>query len=734
MGDVDGAEAVGMDEEERGTSSSQRGQVLVIVIFAIFGLLAVVGLGVDLGLYYIERIRVTRAVDAAALAAAAELPLESAAHLRAQEFLLENGYDPFDPDTCVTINGTHQSGPAEESAWTVVELDTESFRDADLPPAEQLNSSYRIQVRLTRRVPVIFLQFVGFDSLPAYASATAENINNLDIVIVFDKSGSMEFDTLCYGCWEPVGGIPYPGGQLHPLPWRGPANALPEHCGPLQWYAYGSHRYYFIEAEEYSRLGPPYYYRSSYSQGVSYWVLGRNNRNGSNYVRASGRDNRGAYIIHYPYPDFEHKDGYGVTCMADEVSNGGWCNSDAPGGPYPAPRADYEFVPPQSRTYYVWVRGQAMRTDWDWERPDGLDSCLHWGVNGAYQGTECGFRDGVGYNGASARGSDRWEWRRVGSFFGTEGDSYTLNLWAGGCGFAVDLIALTTTSSGYDGHPPDPLERSHWGWWQNGREWANGRTEWACSACDARFAGYPDRADELGSPSDWVQVSPICSSGPNPDRRFDDIYDDEQPIRAAVEAAKGFVAMLDPRYDQIGYVRYDNNVGSGDVVGLQCLRELGRDQCTPQVITETVMARLDSTEAGGGTNIAEGMLEGIDVLSTIGGHNGRPGAAHVMILMTDGQANAYPNSQCYQEDLWPDQPGESTSQRRGRDCVMYYAREARDNSIVIYTITLGGNADFELMQAVADMTGGVHRNADRPEKLPAIFDELYERIFLRLVE
>jgi hypothetical protein len=38
------------------------------------------------------------------------------------------------------------------------------------------------------------------------------------------------------------------------------------------------------------------------------------------------------------------------------------------------------------------------------------------------------------------------------------------------------------------------------------------------------------------------------------------------------------------------------------------------------------------------------------------------------------------------------------------------------------------------METVANITGGVHRNADRPEKLNQIFDELYERIFLRLVE
>jgi hypothetical protein len=102
-----------------------------------------------------------------------------------------------------------------------------------------------------------------------------------------------------------------------------------------------------------------------------------------------------------------------------------------------------------------------------------------------------------------------------------------------------------------------------------------------------------------------------------------------------------------------------------------------------------------------------------------------------MVLMTDGQANRYPNYECWQEDLWPDTGDSSVD--RAADCVMYYARVARDNAIVVYTIGLGESADRELMAKVADLTGGFHRGADNREELDAIFDELYERIFLRLI-
>ncbi len=73
-----------------------------------------------------------------------------------------------------------------------------------------------------------------------------------DIVLALDKSGSMEFDTLCYGCWtlggntysryvteNPTPGVdnlPCHGGTCYPLPWDGPANGTPERCGATMAY------------------------------------------------------------------------------------------------------------------------------------------------------------------------------------------------------------------------------------------------------------------------------------------------------------------------------------------------------------------------------------------------------------------------------------------------------------------------------------------------------------------
>ena len=725
------------ERSEQGGGS--QGQALIIIIFGIFGLLILVGLAVDLGLYYVERVRITRAVDAAALAAAYELPLENAAIVQAEEYLLQNGYDPFGSDTLLVTNGVTVTTPAGE-AQTEVVINTLDYRQA--PGA--VDSSYRIRVEVKQQVPVIFLRFAGFQNIYCYASAVAENINNLDIVLVFDKSGSMEFNTLCYGCWEEQSGVQYPSGELHPLPWRGaadwdeedgilPSDNPPEHCGSTQRYEYSGHDYYFIEAEEYSYTNLSYD-PLMYNKGQSFWVLQREESS------SSSRDSRGAYIMHMPYPGMDENVGAsGVTCRYEEIANGGKCWSGAPNGPYDAPMVYYDFAPVANRPggYYIWVRGQAAST---WDRGDDLDQRLFWGIDGllgagsfvgncgGLVGCETGFYRGTGYNGAN----NNWQWRRLNDtpYYWPEGEVHKLMFWAGGCEFALDRIAITSNPNGSDGNPPGPIS---WNGGKGADVWANGRTGWACDRCDSRFAGYPGRVDELSSPSQVVNYFPICDRGANPDRRQDKIYDDEQPIRASVEAAKMFVReLLDPRYDQIGYVRYSSN--SEIASELQCVRRLGSDLCTDQVIENTVISELNDTRAGGSTNIAGGMLDGLQVLSTQPGHYGRPGATHVMIVMTDGRANQVPNSECYSDPArqWVNSDGSAGT--NAQDCVIYYAYEARNNNVVVYTITLGSGADFDLMQAVANMTGGVHRNADRPEMLPAIFEELYKLMFLKLVE
>jgi hypothetical protein len=144
-------------------------------------------------------------------------------------------------------------------------------------------------------------------------------------------------------------------------------------------------------------------------------------------------------------------------------------------------------------------------------------------------------------------------------------------------------------------------------------------------------------------------------------------------------------------------------------------------------------------QAEGSTNNPDGLEEAMKLLD---GPHGRPGAAKIIILMTDGQptdpreSTGYnmldnANKGCRNENLWTDDEG---SYNPAYDCSIYMARAALNSGVVIYGITLGEGADQEFMDTVANMTGGVHLHAESPDRLDDIFDELYSRIFLRLVE
>ncbi|MBU0703174.1 MAG: hypothetical protein KKC18_04840, partial [Chloroflexi bacterium] len=613
----------------------QQGQSLIIIVFAFIGILAFVGLAIDLATVYTERVKVSRAADAAALAAASELPFEPAAHERALVYLQENGYDYTASDAAYTfdtyVGGQYGSDPG---GFTTIWIDTVYSRDTSLPGPQQASSADRIRVRVRRQVFMTFMQFVGFNYLSVEATAEAENISNIDTVIVYDKSGSMEFDTLCYGCWEPVAGQMYPDGELYPLHWSDTTIASADHCagwseaggyncGSYQVYnssyernncnwhhrSYDNRYYIVIEAEEYSLLNvsasdwgyAPYY---------TFWVIQRNEYNDSqsDWVGAQGRDARGAYLGHHPYRNYQYSTGLGVACTWSDLTNGGFCRSGItlegrtiP--PFLAPRADYEFYAPSDAEggnhddYYVWIRGQGGSS--------GSDRHIFWGIDGSPYGQENYFPQGPGYDGAD---EDLWDWRCLGRVDNLYQGTHTLNLWAGGAGFDVDRIVIQTRDDGScsnDSSPPDSPDTYPAN---------NGRTNWACHPCDPRFAGRP------GGQS-GPNYRPDCNIGGNPDQRGNPIYDDEQPIRNALEAAKYFVSLLDPRFDQVGYVRYSTN--SEIANELECTRRLGVN-CTEQVINNTVIAELDATSAGGNTDIAGGILDGIEVLSTDAGHYGRP--------------------------------------------------------------------------------------------------------------
>jgi hypothetical protein len=275
----------------------------------------------------------------------------------------------------------------------------------------------------------------------------------------------------------------------------------------------------------------------------------------------------------------------------------------------------------------------------------------------------------------------------------------------------------------------------------------------ACDVCNALYGG----SQEAG-----------C------DKTLDDTFDDAQPIRAAQEAAKSFVRRLRARFDQVAFVEYATR--SSIVRELNCVwqrdvppvdyglgiwdPDTGPDNAwiwcfdhrtgtggydglpSDDPDDGSVIYAIESMVPENWTNIAQGLDNGIQVLQPGQGHHGRPFAARYIILMTDGVPNRWPGydepHECHAEDLWPvegyDDASRSEDEAKARDCTIYYADQAKSKGIAVFTIGLGVNVDDDLLGEVARRTGGSYFPVTSGEELNAAFEEIANRMILRLVE
>jgi Flp pilus assembly protein TadG len=161
----------------------ERGQVLVVVALAAVGIIAIIGLTIDVGLMFIGNARLRRAVDAAALAAALQYRqnttnadpniLKTNLTDSANEFLILNGITNPNSDVhfCYTDPGDPTLCPTAGS------------------PARKL-----VRVHATAQVKLAFLPVIGIDQVTISATAVSEAAS-LDVVLVIDRSESMTYGT-----------------------------------------------------------------------------------------------------------------------------------------------------------------------------------------------------------------------------------------------------------------------------------------------------------------------------------------------------------------------------------------------------------------------------------------------------------------------------------------------------------------------------------------------------------
>jgi|GEM_PF-2995427 len=309
----------------------QKGQSIIIFTFAVIGLIAMLGLALDLGLVYIEKVKVNRAADATALAAVVELPYEQDTINRAVEYIKLNGYDVgvdteilvrgciVSPTTYIdSQNGIHvynpPSGPRTywEGAPTTTVLspttlitgaryitasnpiatfviDTGAYQGAGTSncSSSTLGTATKVKVMGRVNVRMNFMQFFGFTWVPVQDEAIAENLSSLDVVVVFDISGSMEDQSICTDCWVRTSFNPnWPNnGYFNPMPYN-PAwattgtdnQSIPQSAlctvYPPQPFVVGASQYLTLEAELYSRAVGNWRLDVR-TPGVGFWAIQR---------------------------------------------------------------------------------------------------------------------------------------------------------------------------------------------------------------------------------------------------------------------------------------------------------------------------------------------------------------------------------------------------------------------------------------------------------------------------
>jgi Flp pilus assembly protein TadG len=146
----------------RAALSDESGAVLVLLAVSLFVILGATGLALDLGRGYLEKLRVGRAVDAAALAGARALRLGQATALNQANAVARANGVPAGPGTRTSVAfGTNARG------------------------------ENTVTVSSSRTVPTTFIRILGHTQMDVGSSATAA-APPVDLTLVVDQSGSLE--------------------------------------------------------------------------------------------------------------------------------------------------------------------------------------------------------------------------------------------------------------------------------------------------------------------------------------------------------------------------------------------------------------------------------------------------------------------------------------------------------------------------------------------------------------
>jgi Flp pilus assembly protein TadG len=203
-------------------SRAERGQAIVIIGMGLLGLLAFIGLTVDVGILFIGVGHLRRAVDAAALAAASQFregrevsDLDSIA----QEVIALNDVNP----QTLSLKVCLASDPSEPSY-------SDPHNDPGLCSTGGAWRRKLVTIEATMQVDFVFLTLIGWHNTTIIANAQSEAAS-VDVVLAIDTSGSMTSDASCFDGDDDDGdGSPDDCGAGSLVPGADDYNYLPVNC------------------------------------------------------------------------------------------------------------------------------------------------------------------------------------------------------------------------------------------------------------------------------------------------------------------------------------------------------------------------------------------------------------------------------------------------------------------------------------------------------------------------
>lgn len=168
--------------------AAERGQAILLIALAMVGLVAFVGLMVDIGVLFMEQGKLKRGIDSAAIAAA-------------QQF--RKGF-VVDDLVAAANNFLILNDTAADNVLIYRCKDGSTVVDGTIEDPTLCTTPRRklIRVEAQRWVPFSFLRVVGLQGRMINASSVSEAAS-IDIVLVIDTSTSMSYDTYTGPCASP---------------------------------------------------------------------------------------------------------------------------------------------------------------------------------------------------------------------------------------------------------------------------------------------------------------------------------------------------------------------------------------------------------------------------------------------------------------------------------------------------------------------------------------------------